>query len=332
VPHDWLTLRLTDRLVTDRGDASGTGWWSPAEERYRLDLLALLDPAREWTGVLPVVLGPSEAAGELTREAREDLGVNAPRAVVAAGTGDNMAAALGIGLAPRDIVISLGTSGTVFALSEVPTSDPTGAVGGFADATGRYLPLVCTLNATKVTDVFAHLLAMDRRAFEAAALGALPGAAGIVLVPYLDGERTPNLPDATGLLLGLRSDAQPADIARAAFEGVVCGLLEALDALATSGVDTRGQLRLVGGGAKSGAYRRIVADLAQRPVSIPIGDELVALGACVQAAAILRHRGFHEIAADWRLGSGTTVSHDPKVDAAAIRSRYAKARSRTTGN
>jgi xylulokinase len=327
VPHDWLTLRLTGRLVTDRGDASGTGWWSPAEGRYRSDLLAMVDAARDWSGVLPEVLGPLETAGMLTSRARDDLGLRSPggRAIVAAGTGDNMGAALGMHLSARDVVISLGTSGTVYALSDSPTADATGAVGGFADATGHFLPLACTLNATKVTDAFARLLGLQGPAFEAAALSAPAGAGGVVLVPYLDGERTPNRPEATGVLLGLRSNAEPAQLARAAFEGVVCGLLEALDALVAAGVDTSGRLLLVGGGAKSPAFRRIVADLAQRQVNVPGDAELVASGACVQAAAALHQRPFDEIATAWNLGHSERVDPDSQVDADAVRGVYSRA-------
>jgi len=137
LPHDWLTAQLTGRRTTDRGDASGTGWWSPAEERYRLDLLALVDDARAWDDMVPTVLAPTEVAGTW----------NATGAVVAPGTGDNMAAALGLGLRPGDLALSLGTSGTAFCVSERPSTDATGNVAGFADATGRFLPLVCTLNA-----------------------------------------------------------------------------------------------------------------------------------------------------------------------------------------
>jgi xylulokinase len=328
VPHDWLTLRLAGRFVTDRGDASSTGWWSPSEGRYRDDLLALVDGARDWSGVLPEVLGPREVAGELTRRASGDLGLaTGARTIVTAGTGDNMGAALGIGLSPRDVVISLGTSGTVFALSDRPTADASAAVGGFADATGRFLPLACTLNATKVTDVFARLLGLERVAFDAAALSAPPGAGGVVLVPYLDGERTPNRPQATGMLAGLRSDAQPAQLARASFEGVVCGLLDALDALCAAGVDTSGRLLLVGGGARSPAYRRIVADLSQRQVGLPPAGELVATGACVQAAAVLHGLPFEQVAAAWRLGHTDLVDPDSQVDARAVRAAYARVRS-----
>ena len=198
LPHDWLTLQLTGELVTDRGDASGTGYWSPFEDAYALDVFALVgvDP-----GVAPAVLSPDACAG-----AYRD-------AVVAAGTGDNMGAALGLGLEAGDVAISLGTSGTVFAVSPRPTSDASGAVAGFADATGRFLPLVCTLNATKVTDTMARLLGPERREFEQLALECPPGAGGVVLLPYFDGERTPNLPDATGVLSGLRSDTEPAQLA-----------------------------------------------------------------------------------------------------------------------
>jgi len=333
LPHDWLTWRLADRFVTDRGDASGTGWWSPGEGRYREDLLALVDADRDWTTMLPTVLGPIETAGSMTARAARELGLKASGALVAPGTGDNMAAALGVGLVTRDVVVSLGTSGTVYALSETPTADATGAVGGFADATGRFLPLACTLNATKVTDVFARLLSLDRAAFEAAAAGAPPGARGVVLVPYLDGERTPNVPEATGSLVGLRSDADASLVARAAFEGVVCGLLDALDALAAAGVDTSGRLLLVGGGAKSTVYRRVFADLAQRvlTVPLPLHGELVATGACVQAAAVLHGRPPQDVAAAWGLGRGQDLEPDPHVDAKAVRAAYSRARESVIG-
>jgi xylulokinase len=326
VPHDWLTWRLTGRFVTDRGDASGTGWWSPAEGRYREDLLALVDDGRDWLGVLPEVLGPLDVAGPIAPDAARQLPPGLSRALVAPGTGDNMAAALGVGLRAREVVVSLGTSGTVYAVSDHPVADASGSVGSFADATGRHLPLACTLNATKVTDAFARVLSLGREAFEAAALASPAGAGGVVLVPYLDGERTPNRPDATGTLSGLRGDVAPGAIARAAFEGVVCGLLEALDALAAAGVDASGRLLLVGGGARSLAYRRVVADLAQRPVTVPRGDEHVALGACVQAAAVLHQRAPEDIARAWRLGEGTVVDPDARVDARAVRAAYARAR------
>lgn len=325
LPHDWLTHRLTGTFVTDRGDASGTGYWSPAEGRWRTDLLRLVDdgPGDDgWAARLPTVLGPTEAAGEVRPGAATALGLRAGTPV-AAGTGDNMAAALGVGLGPGDVMVSLGTSGTVAAVAERPTADPSGAVAGFADATGRFLPLVCTLNATRVTDAFALLLGVGREALVDLALAGPPGSAGAVVVPFFDGERTPNRPDATGTVAGLTHRVGRAELARAAHEGVVCGLLDGLDALTANGaVGGGGRLVLVGGGARSRAYQRVVADLAQQPVTLPRADELVCLGAAVQAAALLRGRPPDEVVAAWGLTGGATVEPDPTVDAAAIRSRY----------
>jgi xylulokinase len=304
LPHDWLTSRLTGRHTTDRGDASGTGWWSPHDEAYRPDLLAMVDGEVDW---LPTVLGPFEAAGEWRG------------AVVAPGTGDNMAAALGLGLRPGDLVLSLGTSGTAYTVSTQPSADPSGTVAGFADATGRFLPLVCTLNATKVTDTVARLLGVDTAQFDQLALEAEPGAGGLVLVPHLDGERTPNRPDATGTLAGLRTDATPAQLARAAIEGVVANLLAGADALGSAD----GRVVLIGGGAHSEAYRRVVADLIGKPVTVPREDELVACGAALQAATVLLGGDVHDRAEAWGLGAGDTIEPDPAVDGAAIRAAYA---------
>lgn len=310
LPHDWLTWRLrrgtaTDTHTTDRGDASGTGWWSPAEARYRPDLLALVDDTVDLVALLPRVLGPAEAAGEHD-------GV-----IVGPGTGDNMAAALGLGLRPGDLALSLGTSGTAFTVSDRPTADPGGTVAGFADATGRFLPLVCTLNATRVTDAVARLVGADPARFDAMALSAPPGAGGVVVVPHFDGERTPDRPDATGTIVGLRSDVTPAQLARAAVEGVVCNLLEGAGHLP----EARGRLFLVGGGARSAAYRQVVADLTGRVVETPVDDELVARGAAVQAAAVLCGRPPSEVAEAW--GLETTVTEpDPGTDAAAVREAW----------
>ena len=334
LPHDWLTLKLTGRLVTDRGDASGTGYWSPAQGRWRRDLVELVGfgGAAEWSAdSFPLVLAPIEPAGPLTGSAAAPLNLTGLDVVVGPGTGDNMAAALGIGLRPGDVAISIGTSGTVFAVSERPTADESGAVAGFADATGRFLPLVCTLNATKVTDAMASLLGLgdDPSVFDDVALAAPPGADGLVLLPYLDGERTPNRPDATGTLTGLRSDVTREQLARAAVEGVVCGLLDGLDALTSAGVDTSGRVHLVGGGARSRAYRRVLADLLQREVVVPDADaEHVAVGAAVQAACVLTNAEPAEVTAAWGLGRGDTVDPDPTVDRDAIRAAYAAARDR----
>ena len=290
LPHDWLTYRLCGERVTDRGDASGTGYWSPAEDRYRFDLLEIVDGDKDWSAAVPRVAGPTEAVGYWEG------------AVVGPGTGDNMAAALGLGLRSGDVAISIGTSGTVFAVSDRPTADASGAVAGFADAGGRFLPLVCTLNATKVTDAVARLLGVDHDAFDALALAAPPGANDVKLVPYFDGERTPNLPDATGSIAGLRSDVRREDMARAAVEGVVGGLLAGLDALRAVDVPVDGgRLLVAGGGARSRAYVEVLRQLTGREVTLPKSPELVALGACVQAAAVLTGKSVDDVIIAWDL-------------------------------
>ncbi len=308
LPHDEVTRRLTGRHTTDRGDVSGTGYWSAATGEYRLDLLEIVDDGRDWAAALPEVLGPLDTAGTWNG------------AVVAPGTGDNMAAALGVGLRPGDAVISVGTSGTVYAVSETPTSDPSGAVAGFADATGRHLPLVCTSNGAKVLDAVRRLLGVDHAEFDLMAVSSELG--GPVLLPYFDGERTPNRPDATGQVTGLRSDVTREQFARAAVDGVVCGLLDGLDALRRH-ADVTGRVVLVGGGARSVAIQRVVAGLSDLPVIVSDTEEAVATGAAVQAAAVLEQREHAEIQQRWGLGSGSPVDGIPVGD---VRARYAELR------
>jgi xylulokinase len=325
LPHDYLTWRLTGAHVTDRGDASGTGWFDAAAGRYRPDLLgAAVDDPTAWLERLPDVLGPGAMAGELTPAARDALGLPVGVAV-AVGTGDNMAAALGLGLDPGDVVMSLGTSGTIYSVSATPTADPSGAVAGFADATGRFLPLVCTLNATKVTDAVAGWLGTEAAGLADLALAAGPGPIEAVLVPYFDGERTPNRPDAAGSVHGLRTGTSREELARAAHDGVVCGLLDGLDALRHAGVAADGALLLVGGGARSPAYRQRCADLHGAPVRVPVTDEVVATGAAVQAAALARGVSAADVATGWGLGASSTVEPDPAADGDETRARFAAA-------
>jgi xylulokinase len=316
LPHDWMTAQMTRRYTTDRGDASGTGYWSPTTGQYCWDLLAIIDSAMDWTSVVPEVLGANASAGEWNG------------AVVAAGTGDNMAAALGLGLGAGDVAISLGTSGTAYGISNTPTSDATGAVAGFADATGRYLPLACSLNATRVLDAVRNLLGVDHDAFDELAVTAEPG--GPVLLPYFDGERTPNRPTATGAMIGLRSDVTRGQLARAAVDGVVCAMLDAHDALVAAGLVSNGALHLVGGGARSVAVRRRMADLSMRELSSQPDAEHVARGACLQAAALLRGVDVGELARQWGpVGGVITTSPELSSDeVASVRAAYGALRDR----
>ncbi len=315
LPHDWLTFRLTREMTTDRGDASGTGYWSPAENRYRSDLLSLVDDQVAWDTMLPTVLGPQAPAGEWAGHG----------SIVGPGTGDNMASALGLGLRPGDLSLSLGTSGVACTVSEEPRADPSGTVAGFADATGRFLPLVCTLNATRVTDSVARLLGVTPQEFDALALSAPAGAGGLVLVPHFDGERTPNRPQATGTLSGISNDVSPAALARAAVEGVVCNLLDGADSLTTGHRMAGERVFLIGGGARSAAYQQIAADLLGSPVTVPSEPELVASGAAVQAASLFHGCGFDALAEAWNLGAGVEVEPDGSVDRAAVRAAFSDA-------
>jgi len=281
LPHDWLTWRLRgfgpthpvlDELFTDRSDASGTGYWSPATGRYDRDLLIA---ALGHDALLPPVLDP---AGSV-----RDAGGRR----VAAGAGDNAAAALGLGAVAGDAVVSIGTSGTVFAVSREPVADPTGAVAGFADAAGGFLPLVATLNAARVLDVTAALLGVDAEAFSALALRAEPGAGGLSLQPYFVGERTPDLPDATATLSGMTlASTTRENLARAAVEGMLRGLSAGLDALRGLEVPLE-RVLLIGGGARSEAVRELASDALRLPVTVPPAQEYVAIGAARQAAATL---------------------------------------------
>jgi xylulokinase len=319
LPHDWLNLKLTGNLVTDRGEASGSGWWSPGQDRERRDLLALAvgeEAAQRLR--LPEVLGPNTAAGVLTPAAASALGLP-PGVPVGPGTGDNMAAALGIGAAPGEIVVSLGTSGTVYTVTDTPTMDPLGEVCGFADATGHFLPLVCMLNCTRVVDTVAAMFGIERIAALDRAGTAPVGAGGLAMTPYLSGERTPNLPSATGTITGFTTATATPDLfLRAALEGVAHGLAYCVDALRREGL-TGAEITLVGGGSAHMAWRQVIADTTGLPVTIRAGGEHAARGAAIQAAAIVRNEPVADMAARWRPEEAGTVLPNPEN--ASLRSR-----------
>ncbi|MFI2642450.1 xylulokinase [Streptomyces sp. NPDC018610] len=304
LPHDYLTERLTGQGTTDRGDASGTGWWSSRTEAYDEEILARvgLDPA-----LLPRVVRPGEVAG--TVRDVHDLPF-AKGTLVAPGTGDNAAAALGLGLRPGTPVLSLGTSGTVYAVSEHRPADPSGTVAGFADARGDWLPLACTLNCTLAVDRIAALLGRDREAVE-------PGT--VTLLPYLDGERTPNLPAASGLLHGLRHDTTAGQLLQAAYDGAVHSLLGALDLVLDQDADRTAPLLLIGGGARGTAWQQTVRRLSGRPVQVPQAAELVALGAAAQAAGLLTGEDPAAVARRWKTADGPVLEAVERDEATLAR-------------
>ena len=315
LPHDWLTWQLAgasglDALVTDRSDASGTGYWSTVKGDYRSDLLV---SALGHEAMLPTVLAPHQLAGALAEGG----------AVLGPGAGDNAAAALGLGAGPGDVVVSIGTSGVACAVSEVAAQDPSGIVAGFADATGRYLPLVATLNAARVLDAAGRLVSADHDELSRLALSAPAGAGGLVLVPYLEGERTPVRPDSTASLHGLTLEtADRAHLARAAVEGLLCGLADGIDALVEQG-STVDRVLLVGGGAASEAVRRIAPTVLGRPVHVPAPAEYVARGAARQAAWVLSGEASPP---EWELPALEVHEAD---SVPGVRDRYAEARDLT---
>ncbi len=320
LPHDWLTWQLrggrlgTDELSTDMGDASGTGWYDPVSGDYRRDLL---ERGLGHAADLPRVAAPGEAVGEAT--------ALAPGAVLGPGTGDNAAAALGLGAGPGDVVVSIGTSGVVSASSDERVRDPSGIVAGFCDAEGRRLPLVCTLNASRVLSATAQLLGVDLDELSRLALSAEPGSEGVVLVPYLEGERTPDRPKASGAVHGLRvHNATPANLARAAVEGLLCGLADGIDALVAQGVEMRRAL-LIGGGAKSEALRRLAPSILGCRVEVPAPDEYVANGAARQAAWALSGAAAPPA---WEVEVTAAEEADPTPH---VRERYAAVRDLTEG-
>jgi xylulokinase len=341
LPHDWLTWRLRgfgpvatsefgpqlEELTTDRSDASGTGYWNPTTGEYDRALLAVaLGDASNTSStlsalsafnadaiVLPRVLAPGAQAG--TMAALPALGATTA-IVVGVGAGDNAGAALGLGARAGDIIVSIGTSGTVFAVTPAPSGDVSGSVAGFADASGLFLPLVATLNAARILDSIAGLLGVDHTTLGELAMTAEPGSDGLVLHPYFEGERTPNLPDATASLDGmtLASTTRP-NLARAAIEGLLCGLADGLEAVQRQGVTTE-RILLIGGAAQNSAVAQIAAQVFEAPIVVPLPGEYVASGAAIQAAwALTGERPA------WELKTLTTTAADPRP---IIREQYAR--------
>jgi xylulokinase len=297
LPHDWLSWQLQggkdfSKLFTDRSDASGTGYFDPKSSTYRRDILAkaLLSDREVY---LPTIIAPSTFGGATS------AGIP-----IAPGAGDNAGAALGVQAEPGDVVISLGTSGTAFAVSTTSTHDSSGAVAGFADASGRFLPLVCTLNAARIFDAATTILGKTHDEVGALALSSTPGAHGLTLLPYFEGERTPNRPNATGVFSGMNiANSNPADIARAMIEGMLSGLADAVQALENLGVDIK-RVLIIGGAAKNPAVGQIASALFGRPVLIPPAGEYVADGAAKQAAWALLGGATPPV---WDLGKATLI-------------------------
>jgi xylulokinase len=282
LPHDFLNFHLTGNYFMEYGDASGTGLMDVRRRRWSPEVMAAIDP--RLGDFLPALSSSAVPAGTLRPELARRYGFSADT-LVAAGGGDNMMGAIGTGnVAPGVVTASFGTSGTIYAHSAKPVVDPRGEIAAFCDSTGGWMPLLCTMNVTLVTELFRQLFGCDHRALEKAVAAAPAGAGGLLLLPYLDGERTPNLPHGRGVLFGLtRANTNRADQLRAAMEGVTLGMNYGLRRLAALGVKPR-EIRLTGGGAKSAAWRQIAADVFGVPVVKMVEDEGAALGGALQAA------------------------------------------------
>ena len=316
LPHDWLSWQLQGgkditKIFTDRSDASGTGYFDPTTSHYREDILRLaLRHDLEIT--LPRITDPEKFGGTTLS------GIP-----ISAGAGDNASAALGVQAQPGDVIVSLGTSGTAFAVSDTPTHDSSGSVAGFADATGRYLPLVCTLNAARILDAATRILGKTHTEVGELAMLSPAGANGLTLLPYFEGERTPNRPDATGVFAGMNlKNSNPSDIARAMIEGMLCGLADAVDSLVALGVAVN-RIVLIGGAAKNPAIPSIASSIFGRPIIVPPTSEYVADGAAKQAAWALLGT-----MPEWNVGDTTKIESKATPD---VMDKYRRLRDNTVG-
>ena len=318
LPHDWISWKISGSnsitdLFSDRGDASGTGYFDSVKNEYRKDIFAkAIGSNQEIT--FPRIVEPRVFA------TKTKSGIP-----IAAGTGDNAAAAIGDGAEPVDVVVSLGTSGTAFAVSKTPTHDASGEVAGFADGTGYFLPLVCTLNAARILDAATRILGVSHDELGELALKAKPGANGLTLLPYFEGERTPNRPDATGVFSGMNlSNSNPENFARAMIEGMLCGMADAVASLEKLGVEVK-RILIVGGAAKNPAIGKIASALFGREVLIPPPGEYVAIGAAKLAAWALLET---DRPPQWNLGEVTSIKEVPTPE---VLVKYRKLRDQTEG-
>ena len=329
LPHDYLNHYLTGELAMECGDASGTGLLDIRSRDWHPGMLAAVDPDQDLSDCLPPLVGAADTVGTLRAPIAGQLGLPAGTPV-ACGGGDNMMAAIGTGnVAEGRLTMSLGTSGTLFAYADAPCIDPAGELAAFCSSTGGWLPLLCTMNCTVASELARSLLNMDLESMESAATGAAPGTDGVVVLPFYNGERTPNLPNGKGCILGLNGDNMtPANIVRASMEAAVFGLRAGLEAFARGHdtlVDGIDEIRLTGGAAASAVWRQIVADNFDRPVRLPVSQEGAAMGAALNAMLLgsANHGDSRALAAeiDEHIAFDERSGAVPNPDTAAIYDR-----------
>ncbi|WP_106505672.1 xylulokinase [Brachybacterium timonense] len=298
LPHDYVSAHLAEpgtEPFTDRGDASGTAYFSTAQDAWRPDLAA-------------AAIGHDIALPRLPDAPNQVMGRTGRGAALAAGTGDNMGAALGLSLGPGDVSVSIGTSGVCAMVSDHRPQDASGTVTGFADATGRFLPMTTTINASRILETMRGWLDVDHEELSRLALSSTPGANGVVLLPYFDGERTPNRPDARATMTGMSTSTTRADLARAAVEALLCSLADGIAALEQVTGTQPSRIVLIGGGARSRAVQELAPAVLGRPVTIAPEAEYVALGAARQAAWALSGEAEPPV---WQQGGGRLVEAEP---------------------
>ena len=300
LPHDFLNYWLTGNLAMECGDASGTALLDVRRRVWSEQVISAIDP--ELQGKLPQLISSEKPAGRLRPNVAADLGLT-PGIVVSAGGGDNMMGAIGTGnTRPGCVTASFGTSGTIYACAARPVVDPKGEIAAFCDSTNRWLPLLCTMNVTVATEMVRTDFGLSHAAFESEAMKASPGRNGLLLLPYLEGERTPNIPSGTGIYFGVNQRTFNAPhFARAAMEGVTMGMNYGMRRLASLGVRPT-QIRATGGGSKSRLWRQIMADVFNTPVITLKVAEGAAFGAALQALWC------------WRLQKGESLSISELTD------------------
>lgn len=297
LPHDFVSLHLAESGTapfTDRGDASGTGYYSTREEAWKPELVE-------------AALGKGLELPRLPEAPNEVMARTASGAAIAAGTGDNMGAALGLSLGPGDVSVSIGTSGVCAMVSDTRPGDASGTVTGFADATGRFLPMTTTINASRILEAGRALLGVSHEEMAELALASEPGANGVTLLPYFDGERTPNRPHARATLTGMSTSTTREDVARAYVEGLLCSLADGITSLEERTGTAARRITLIGGGARSRAVQQLAPAIFGREVTIAPDGEYVALGAARQAAWALA--GTEEPPA-WEISGSRIVTAD----------------------
>lgn len=317
LPHDYVNFWLTGERWMEFGDASGTGWLDVRTRRWSAPLLAATDPDRDLGRLLPPLLAPQESVPIAPSIARAlDLPA---RTRVSVGGGDNMMAAIGTGNVANGVLsMSLGTSGTLFACADRPIVDPRGGWAAFCSSSGGWLPLICTMNCTVATEQVARMLGFEARDGDAVVAGTRPGADGLTMLPFFNGERTPDLPNARASLQGLDlGNFTRGNAYRAAMEGATYALRNGFDALRQAGLSFD-SIRLTGGGSRSAAWRQMVADVFEVPVEVPAEPEGAALGAALQASWACTTTGTRsdllDLARDHvRLESTFATAPDPRV-------------------